>query len=97
MLQRAPWKQAAAFLYRYVTKYLKLTPEQGGDLSGYSNASRISVYAGEAMTWAVGESFLEGYGDGTLRPCVALTRAQMAKLLTILAENFESPAKQTDM
>ena len=81
-------EQAATFLYRYVTEYLGLTPEQGGDLSGYSDGSRISAYAREAVAWAVSESFLEGYGDGTLRPRANLTRAQMAKFLTILAQDF---------
>ena len=81
-------EQAATFLYRYVTEYLGLTPEQGGDLSGYSDGSRISAYAREAVAWAVSESFLEGYGDGTLRPRANLTRAQMAKLLTILDLDF---------
>ena len=81
-------EQAATFLYRYVTEYLGLTPEQSGDLSGYSDSARISAYAREAVAWAVSESFLEGYGDGTLRPRANLTRAQMAKFLTILAQDF---------
>ena len=81
-------EQTATFLYRYVTEYLGLTPEQSGDLSGYSDSARISTYAREAVAWAVSESFLEGYGDGTLRPRANLTRAQMAKFLTILAQDF---------
>ena len=71
-----------------MTEYLGLTPEQSGDLSGYSDSARISTYAREAVAWAVSESFLEGYGDGTLRPRANLTRAQMAKLLTILDLDF---------
>ncbi|MFR8332527.1 MAG: S-layer homology domain-containing protein [Oscillospiraceae bacterium] len=34
------------------------------------------------------KELFEGYGDGTLRPATTLTRAQMAKLLTILDQNF---------
>ena len=45
-------------------------------------------YAKTAMSWAVAEGFFEGYGDGTLRPGAVLTRAQMAKLLTILDRDF---------
>ena len=40
------------------------------------------------MSWAVAEGFFEGYGDGTLRLRASLTRAQMAKLLTSLDQNF---------
>ncbi|MFR0735131.1 MAG: hypothetical protein ACLSHU_14045 [Oscillospiraceae bacterium] len=60
-------EQTATFLYRYVTEYLGLTPEQSGDLSGYSDSAWISTHARRLWLWAVSESFLEGYGDGTLR------------------------------
>ena len=48
----------------------------------------VQNYAKTAMSWAVAEGFFEGYGDGTLRPRASLTRAQMAKLLTILDREF---------
>ena len=41
-----------------------------------------------ACAWAVAEGLFEGYEDGMLRPAATLTRAQMAKLLTILDQNF---------
>ena len=39
-----------------------------------------------ALYWATKAG--EGYGDGALRPRASLTRAQMAKLLTILDQDF---------
>jgi len=81
-------EQAATFLYRYVTLYLKQEPTPGADLKAYIDGEAVHSYAKTAMSWAVAEGFFEGYGDGTLRPGKTLTRAQMAKLLTILDQNF---------
>lgn len=80
-------EQAATFLYRFVTLYLEQEPGKGADLSVFKDGN-VMNYAKTAMSWAVAEGFFEGYGDGTLRPTTSLTRAQMAKLLTILDQNF---------
>ncbi len=81
-------QQAATFLYRYVTEYLKQEAVEGADLTAFADGGKVQDYAKTAMSWAVAEGFFEGYGDGTLRPRASLTRAQMAKLLTILDQNF---------
>ena len=81
-------EQAATFLYRYVTEYLKQEAVEGADLTAFTDGSKVQDYAKTAMSWAVAEGFFEGYGDGTFRPGAVLTRAQMAKLLTILDQNF---------
>ena len=81
-------EEAATFLYRYVTA-TSGKPEAGdGDLSVFRDADKVQEYAKEAMTWAVGESLFGGFPNGTLQPAVGLTRAQMAKLLTLLDQNF---------
>ncbi len=81
-------EQAATFLHRYVTEYLKLEPTQGVDLSTYQDAASISPYAKEALAWAAAEGILEGFGDGTLKPKGVLSRAQLAKLLTVMDQTF---------
>lgn len=81
-------EQAATFLYRYVTEYLKQEPTQGADLSAYQDAASISPYAKEALAWATAEGILEGFEDDTLRPRDVLSRAQLAKLMTIMDQNF---------
>ena len=81
-------EQAVTFLYRYVVNYLGQEPARGGDLSIFRDAGKISDYAREAMAWATAEGFLEGYGDGTVGPRNPVTRAQMAKFLTILSKAF---------
>ncbi len=73
-------EQAATMLYRYAGQ-----PEtEGADLSSFPDGSEISAYAVPAMSWAVEEGFFAGFEDGTLRARAYLSRAQMAKLLTIL-------------
>ena len=81
-------QQAAVFLYRYVTLYLGQEAPAAGDLSGYSDSGSIQPYAKTAMAWATAQGLFEGFTDGTLRPTEYLTRAQLAKLLTILDKNF---------
>ena len=81
-------EQAVTFLYRYVVNYLGQEPAKGGDLSTFRDAGKISDYAREAMAWATAEGFLEGYGDSTVGPRNPVTRAQMAKFLTILSKAF---------
>ena len=81
-------EQAVTFLYRYVVNYLGQEPAKGGDLSIFRDAGKISDYAREAMAWATAEGFLEGYGDSTVGPRNPVTRAQMAKFLTILSKAF---------
>ena len=81
-------EQAATFLYRYVTEYLKQEPTQGVDLSAYQDAASISPYAEEALAWATAEGILEGFGDDTLKPKDVLSRAQLAKLMTVMDQNF---------
>ena len=76
-------EQAVTFLYRYVTEYLKQAPAGDGNLTGFTDAASISLYAREAMS-----GLLEGYGDGAIGPKNPVTRAQMAKFLTILDTKF---------
>ena len=40
------------------------------------------------MAWATAVNLLEGYGNGTVGPKDPVNRAQMAKFLTLLDQNF---------
>ena len=81
-------EQGMTFLYRYVVNVLGEEPGKNGDLSIFQDAGKISDYAKEAMAWGVAVGLLEGYGDGTVGPKNSVTRAQMAKFLTILSKAF---------
>lgn len=80
-------EEAATFLYRYATVLSLKTESKDADLSAFSDADKVQDYAKEAMSWAVGAGLFGGFPDGTLQPAGGLTRAQMAKLLTLLNQN----------
>ena len=81
-------EQAATFLYRYVVEYWNQEPVTGTDLSIYTDGKTVSEFARPAVAWATAVGLFEGFPDGSLQPRGALTRAQMAKLLTIVDQNF---------
>ncbi len=81
-------EQGMTFLYRYVVNVLGEEPAKAGSLSIFKDVDQVSGYAKEAMAWGVAMGLLEGYGDGTVGPKNPVTRAQMAKFLTILSKAF---------
>ena len=54
----------------------------------YKDADKISSYAKTAVAWATAKNLFEGFPNGTLQPKDTLTRAQLAKLMTIQDQNF---------
>lgn len=81
-------EQAATFLYRYVVEYQNQEPVTEADLSIYTDGKTVSEFAKPAVAWATAVGLFEGFPDGSLQPRGDLTRAQMAKLLTIVDQNF---------
>ncbi len=81
-------EQGMTFLYRYVVNVLGEEPAKNGDLSIFKDADKIGKFAQGAMAWGTAAGLLEGYGDGTVGPKNSVTRAQMAKFLTILSKAF---------
>ncbi len=81
-------EQGMTFLYRYVVNVLGEEPAENGDLSIFKDAGQIGNFAKEAMAWGTAMGLLKGYGDGTVGPKNPVTRAQMAKFLTILSKAF---------
>lgn len=73
-------EQLVTFFARY-TVWSGHTVEAEGDLSGYTDADRVSAYAKEAMAWAVESGLLDGTGKNTLSPQNNATRAQAATIL----------------
>lgn len=81
-------EQAATFLYRYAVLFLDAKSADQSALAVYTDAGQISSFAKAALSWATAEGIFEGFPDGTLQPKGDLTRAQMAKLLTVLDQKF---------
>ena len=67
-------EQMAAILYRYAGFAGQSTTGQA-DLSGYTDAGRVSTYAAEAMGWAVDRGLITGVSADTLAPGGSATRA----------------------
>lgn len=63
------------------------SPAGGGGLSAFSDAAGVSVYAAEAMGWAVGCGLLKGNG-GQLNPQGSATRAEAAAMIMRFASGL---------
>ena len=74
-------EQIASMLYRYAGQYLKLDVSQTGDLTSFSDSGKVSDWAEESMTWAVGAGIITGSDGGTLLPGNNATRAEVATML----------------
>ena len=73
-------EQLATILYRYAA-YQGYDVSQRADLSGFGDASSISGYAQEALSWAHAQGLVLGFEDGSLRPQGTASRAQIAAVL----------------
>lgn len=79
-------EQLAVFLYQYA-QYKKYDVSVKGDLSKFTDNDKLSSWAKDAMTWAVGEGLLSGKGNGILDPTGTATRAEAASILMKFSEN----------
>lgn len=77
-------EQLAAMLYRYAKLDGELTAT--GDLSQFTDSDKVSSFAWEAMSWAVGEGIVSGKGNGLLDPTGPATRAEVASMLRRFAD-----------
>lgn len=80
-------EQLAAILYRY-SRAMGYNTAARGSLTGFTDSAKISPYAAEPMSWAVGAGLLSGMGDGTVDPQGQATRAQVATILTRFCKSF---------
>ena len=72
-------EQIAVMLYRYAS-YLGTDVSQRTSVSGFTDASRISDYAQDAVSWAAAVGLLRG-DAGRLNPGSGATRAEVATIL----------------
>jgi hypothetical protein len=68
-------EQLVTMLYRYAG-----SPDATGSLAGFADASSVSAYAKDAMTWAVANGIVTG-SNGNLDPQGNASRAQVAAIL----------------
>lgn len=73
-------EQLATMLWRYA-RYRGWDVSARGDVSAFSDADKISPFADDAITWAMGTGILGGKGAGILDPGGKATRAEFAAML----------------
>lgn len=81
-------EQLAAFLYRYAM-LCGYECKTNGDLSAYQDSNRISAYARDAVSWAVGAGIINGTSATTIAPRSYATRAEIAAMLCRLLDFAE--------
>lgn len=78
--------------YRYA-KFMGYRTDTTGDLNKFPDSSRVSGYAENAMTWAVGAGLINGIKNGntsTLSPVASSTRAQVTTVFQRFVEKVAS-------
>lgn len=73
-------EQMTTILWRYA-KYKGMDVTARANLSGYTDANRISAFAVDAMEWANAEAIIVGVSASELAPDGFATRAQVAQIL----------------
>lgn len=81
-------EQMASILFRY-SQHFGLHTEIFGSLKGFSDASLVSEYATDAMSWAVGCGVINGITATELNPGGFTTRAQAAAVLARFDRYYE--------
>lgn len=74
-------EQLATMLYRYAAVQDGANPSAAGDLSAFSDSGKISSWAGDAMSWAVGKGIITGKSGGILDPGGNASRAEVATMI----------------
>lgn len=80
-------EQLVTILYRYATSK-NVAGSVEGDLSSFKDASQVSGWAKDAMSWAVQVGIINGMGDGSLAPGGNATRSQVAAIIERYAKLF---------
>ena len=80
-------EQMASILYRYAG-YKGIDVTATSDLSDFSDAAGVALWAVDALRWTTQEGLITGVTSQTLVPAMTATRAQMAEILLRFAQNF---------
>lgn len=74
-------EQIAVILYKY-TKLKGGDISKTADLTVFADASEISAWAKDALSWAVAEGLIQGMTETTVAPGATANRAQIAAILS---------------
>ena len=73
-------EQMVTILRRY-TQYKEYDVTASGDASAFADGDKVSVYAADAVNWAIGAGLLKGGGGNLLNPGGGADRAQLAEVV----------------
>lgn len=79
-------EQMAVILYRYA-QYKGYDVSRRADLSGFTDAGKVSGWAADAVSWANAWGLINGVGNNTLLPGGSATRAEAAAIFMRFCEN----------
>ena len=88
-------EQMAVMMYRYAKNFKKYDVSGSADYSGFADAEKVSEYAKEAVSWAVGAEIITGKDldqDGTpesIDPQGDASRAECAIIIQRFLEKYE--------
>ena len=82
-------EQTVAILYRY-SEVKALDVSASADLSGYTDVGGISIWALDALKWAVAEGIIRGRTDTAIAPQGTSTRAEVATIFMRYVENLRT-------
>ena len=82
-------EQLATMLFRFASGFIP-SVAPSGDLFGFTDASRVSDWAREPLSWAVAEGLVKGMDGGRLAPGAGATREQFAAVI----ERFDAYAER---
>ncbi len=68
-------------LVTIIYRYSGETQEDLSTLESFTDGDSVSLYAREAMAWAIETGILTGYTDATLKPKNDITRAEMTAIM----------------
>ncbi len=80
-------EQIAVMMYRYA-KFAGYDVSARGNLADFPDGSKVTPYAQEAMSWAVGSELISGDGSGRLNPQGTAVRAEAAAIFTRFLYQF---------
>lgn len=80
-------EQIAVLMYRYA-KFAGYDTSARGNLTDFPDGSKVTPYAQEAMSWAVGSDLISGDGSGRLNPQGTAVRAEAAAIFTRFVYQF---------
>lgn len=79
-------EQLATMMYRYA-QFCGLDTQARGDLESFPDASKVSGFSKDAVSWAVGIGLIQG-DQGKINPQGGANRAQCATIITRFMQNY---------